>query len=155
MTLLAEAASAINGSLDPDVVLNTITSSAARVADAEASGVLTLDDRRNKLVFVAAAGEEGKQLVGREFPADSGIAGRVASRATAEIVADVQSDADFYQGIDKLTEIRTRSLMAAPMIVRDRVIGVVEVLNARNGSFGADDLKVLEVFAGLAATRCR
>ena len=77
LTALAKASAAINSTLDLEAVLSQIADSAATVMQAEASSVLMLDRRRNTLVFAAAVGEHGAALLGKEFQADLGIAGRV------------------------------------------------------------------------------
>ncbi len=59
---LAEASAAINSTLELDVVLGQIARSAAAVMRAEASSVLMLDRRRNRLIFAAAAGEQARSV---------------------------------------------------------------------------------------------
>ncbi len=152
LAALVEASAAMNSTLDPDSVLQAIARSAADVLQAEASSVLLLDPARRKLVFRAAVGETGSLLRGEEFSAELGIAGRVAATGRPELVPDVYEHPDFYQGIDQKWRFRTRGLVAAPLRYRDQVIGVVEVLNRRDGqAFTQRDLEILQVFANLAA----
>jgi Nif-specific regulatory protein len=156
LTALAEASAAINSTLELDVVLNQIARSAAAVMRAEASSVLMLDRRRNTLVFAAAVGEHGKTLLGREFQADLGIAGRVLKSGKADSIADVSASPDFFPGIDRETHFKTRGLVAAPMIYKSDTIGVVEVLNRLDGGhFDDADLELLNIFANLAACGVR
>jgi Nif-specific regulatory protein len=152
---LVEASAHISSSLDYNTVLDSIAESAARVMQAEGGSVLVLDKARQKLLFVSATGERGKALLGKEFDANLGVAGRVVQTGRAEVVADTQSDADWYAGIDKMTSLETRMLMAAPMVVASEVIGVVEVMNRVGGRFTEDDLDLLQVFANLAAVSAR
>jgi len=152
LSALAEASAAINSTLDPDEVLDHIARSAARVMRAQAGSVLTYDALRNKLVFAAAFGPQGKVLANREFDADLGIAGRLLKTGEAVNVVDAASNQDFFSGIDKLSDFQTRGLMAAPMVYKSEVIGVVEVLNpVKSDTFADDDLVLLTVFANLAA----
>jgi len=149
---LAGVITAINSSLEPDRVLDAIAQSASRIMNAEASSVLTLDSRRSKLVFAAAFGPTGAELIGQEFDAKLGIAGRAVSRRSVEVVRDVAHDPQFFAGFDEKSTFVTRELLAAPMVFRDEVVGVVEVINRRAGSFTDDDIEVLRLFAELAAT---
>ncbi|MCB9850104.1 MAG: sigma 54-interacting transcriptional regulator [Phycisphaerales bacterium] len=149
---LASVLATINSSLEPDRVLDAIAQSAARIMNAEASSVLTLDHRREKLVFAAASGPVGGELIGTEFDANLGIAGRAVNQRSVEVVRDVATDPGHFGGIDKKSTFVTRELLAAPMIFRDDVIGVVEVINRRNGNFNDADIEVLRLFAELAAT---
>ncbi len=155
LRLLAEASAILNSSLDLRQVLDNIASSAAKVMNAEGGSVLLHDRQRSKLVFVSATGDRSHLVLGQEFDADLGIAGRVATTGVAEIVSDVQSDKGFYGGIDKISHTATQTLMAAPMIVEAEVIGVIEVLNRLEGEFTSSELELLQVFANLAAIAAR
>ena len=153
VTALVEASSAINASLDLREVLQAITRTAAVVLRSEASSVLLLDRRRNKLVFMAAVGDRGSALIGEEFDANLGIAGRVSTTGEPVIVSDVSQDQDFFRGIDAKSSFQTHGLLAAPLIWKDETIGVVEVLNKiGGGTYGEDDKTVLQIFANLAAS---
>ncbi len=153
VSLLAEASSSINASLDLQEVLQAIAQKVAVVLRCEASSVLLLDKRRNKLVFRAAVGDRGPALIGEEFDADLGIAGRVAATGKPVIVGDVRENKDFFRGIDAKSSFQTRGMIASPLIWKGDVIGVVEVLNKLNGAaFNDEDLNLLQVFANLAAS---
>lgn len=151
-TALVEATAAINASLNVSDVLQAIAHSSAAVLRSEASSVLMLDPRRNKLVFMAAVGDRGPSLIGEEFDANLGIAGRVAATGKGVIVPDVHEHNDFFRGIDAKSSFQTRGLIAAPLIWKGETIGVVEVLNKiGGGSYNDDDLTLLQIFANLAA----
>jgi Nif-specific regulatory protein len=152
LAMLAEASAAINSTLDLQTVLDSIARSAAAVMRVEAVSVLLLDRRRNKLLFAAAVGDASPALLGEEFDADLGIAGRVLASRQAEIVDDVTADPQHFKGIDERSRFQTRSIVAAPMIHKDRAVGVVEVLNRIGGDvFGPGDIELIQVFANLAA----
>ncbi len=153
LSALLDASTAITSSLEPQVVLQAIAQSAAAVMRAEASSVLILDARRYKLIFQAAVGDRGDLLLGEEFDADLGIAGRVCNTAKPEIVTDVSSNKYFFKGIDDKSSFKTRGMIAAPLIQQDCVLGVVEVLNKIGAdNFNEQDLSLLQIFANLAAT---
>jgi len=151
-TALVEASAAINASLNMSEVLQAIAQTSAAVLRSEASSVLMLDRRRSKLVFTAAVGDRGPSLIGEEFDANLGIAGRVISSGKPVIVADVHQSNDFFRGIDAKSSFQTRGMIAAPLIWKGEVIGVVEVLNKLGGSsYDDDDLTLLQIFGNLAA----
>ncbi|MBN1489007.1 MAG: GAF domain-containing protein, partial [Phycisphaerae bacterium] len=129
LSALIEASATINGSLDLQTTLEAIARTAAMVVQAEASSVLLLDPRRNKLVFKAAIGDRGGALLNEEFDANLGIAGKVAATGQPMLVTDVRQDKAFFKGIDDKSSFTTRGLVAAPLIHQNRTIGVVEVLN--------------------------
>jgi Nif-specific regulatory protein len=152
LAALLEASAAINSTLDLENVLQAIAQSAADVLNAQASSVMLLDRPRNKLVFKATVGEIAKKLLGQEFDAHLGIAGRVARTGQPEIALNARLDPDFYSVFDDESNFSTRGLIAAPLRHRGQVIGAVEVLN-KNGDepFTQRDLETLVVFANLAA----
>jgi len=153
---LADASAAINSTLNLQTVLEEIANKAASVARAEAASVITYDRRRNRLSFAAAVGDQGASLLGQDFDADLGIAGRVVRTGQALIVRDVASNPDFYPGFDRASRFETRELMVAPMVYQSELIGVVEVLNRLGGGhFDEGDLELLRVFANLAAHGAR
>src|SRR6185436_16196973 len=87
------------------------------------------------------------RLAELRFPADQGVAGWVLSHGEAVVVPDVGNDPRFYRGIDKATGGTTQTLMAAPLRTEGPSIGVVEVMNPRAGSAGAEDLEFLDAVA--------
>ncbi len=153
---LLEASTIINGTLELNAVLQAIAQQAARVLNAEASSVIILDKTRNKLVFRAAVGEAGKQLIGEEFDAGLGIAGKVVSTGQPILVAHVSEHPEFFGGIDEKSSFVTRGMVVSPLRTRGNVLGVVEVINKTpaNAQFDEHDVDLLQVFANLAAIGC-
>ena len=148
---LTEAAGVISSSLELDIVLQTVAQLACEVTRGEASSVFSLDARRGKLVVLAAAGGRKDALTGREFDSSLGIPGQVVRSGQPVSVIDVHMDGKFCREIDDLGSLQTRSLIAVPMVHRADVVGVIEVVNRRDGSdFTDTDLQILQVFATLA-----
>ncbi|MEA3341294.1 MAG: GAF domain-containing sensor histidine kinase, partial [Chloroflexota bacterium] len=81
-----------------------------------------------------------------------GVAGWVAERGESVVVNDVREEPRFFSGIDEQTGFSTTSLLAAPLWARDRVIGVLEVVNKRQGQFDEYDLLLVETLAASAAS---
>ena len=153
-TLLAllDASRAIISELELDQVLNRVVEQAASVLDAEGASVLVLDEPRDRLVFRAATGPKGEQLVGERFDARLGIAGQAIRARRAVRVDDVRQNRNFFNGVDAKTHMRTRSLIAAPLLHLDSVVGVVEVINPHDRRRFVDgDLDLLQLFANMAA----
>ncbi len=149
---LNRAAEAISSSLTPQEVIREILAAATAVADAEgASVLLRSEDNPSELVFMAAVGPEAERLHGMRVPISEGIAGWVVREATSQLVVDTAYDDRFYRDIDAYSGLTTRSLIAVPLIVADQVIGVLEVVNKRAGTFDRADMELLESIAGTAA----
>ncbi len=136
---------AINSSLEPKEILRAIMEKTANLIKAEGWSVLLLDQEKRELVFEAVAGEAGLKLLGMRLKVGQGVAGWVAKYGQSIIVPDVTKDERFYSGVDKKTDFVTKSILCVPMKSRDKVIGVVEVVNKIGGEpFTNADLEIFE-----------
>lgn len=177
LATLNEVSQTINSTLHLDNVLNLIMNKVVEILDVEAGSLLLLDEESGDLVFQVALGGPGQQdtqgrrrsrgsqapdkvgaaggsqvLIGRHHPLGVGIAGHVAQSGQAEIVNDVQEDPRWKRDVDKDTGLATRSILCVPMMSRDRVIGVIEAINHRDGTpFRQSESDLLVAFAGQAA----
>jgi GAF domain-containing protein len=99
-----------------------------------------------------ATGPVGTRAERQRFPASSGIAGWTLANRQVAIVADPGSDERFFPGVGESLQFATKNLLAVPMLVKDRAIGVVEVINRRhNARFTERDAELAMAFASLAA----
>src|SRR5690348_6998307 len=123
--------------------------------DAEGASVLLLDDERKELYFPYVSEEDpdvAQRLARLRFSAELGIAAAALKSGKALVVNDPQNDPRWYHGIDKLSGLVTRNVLAAPLSTRQGMIGVVEVVNGRNPKgFSAEDLAFLEAISGSIA----
>jgi signal transduction protein with GAF and PtsI domain len=76
-----------------------------------------------------------------------GIAGYVAANGKSIIVNDTQKSSHFYPDVDKQTVFETKSALCVPLISKEEVIGVIEVLNKINQDFDAGDEELLQSIA--------
>lgn len=125
------------------------------VANAEACSLMLFDESSEELYFQVALGEKGDQgALIREvrLKLGQGIAGTTAQTRQSINVPDAQNDPRFYREADQASHFKTHSLLAVPMIDKDHLVGVIEVVNKVGGdSFTSTDLHVMEMFSSLAA----
>ncbi|MEU3985176.1 GAF domain-containing protein [Streptomyces sp. NPDC026672] len=137
-------------------LLQSVVDVARAIFGAAAGSVFLLDEERNELVFQAVSGQGEDVLVGRRFPARSGIAGWVALSGEPMIVDDLTRNSDFDRDFAESTRYVPDSLMAAPLTHGDRVLGVLEVLDpAPQSRSSLDELDLLALFARQAAVALR
>jgi signal transduction histidine kinase len=140
----------IFSSLDVETVLERILNSACDLLGAVAGTLFLVEGPEHELVFRVVKGSK-ETLLGRRLPADTGIVGEVASTRLAQIVNRVELYENWFQGIDAATGLRTRSILAVPLVKEDASIGVLELINKRDeANFHASDVAMLEAFAGQA-----
>ena len=133
---------------DLQELLTTIVSLVTLELRCEESSVLLYDEENNEFEFFISVGETGIELVKKRFPADKGIAGRALRERTTQVVNDVQSDSDFYGNIDKDYDFKARSIIAAPLISGDELVGVINAINkVENKSFDKEDDQILSAIA--------
>ncbi len=117
-----------------------------------ASSVLMLDETAQQLYFELANGDAGGKLKHVRMSAKSGVAGWVVEHGLPLIVNKVSSDQRFYQSVDLTTGFSTESILAFPLSVNGRTIGVLEVLNRKDGKdFTQRDLDAIGPIASIAA----
>ncbi len=147
-----EATRAITSTLRLSELLETIMRLASEVVRSEASSLLLMDSATGELYFDVALGEKGGALQQIRLKKGEGIAGWVAVNKKAAVVNDTANDPRWTQRADKTTQFKTKSILAVPMQVRDKLVGVMEAINHAGGSpFSDVDVQILQTFASQAA----
>jgi len=149
---LMEVAALINSSLDPSEIQQLAVETATRCVGADAASLLLLDPETQELYFETATGEKGGQLKEIRLKPGQGIAGWVARRGGALIIDDVRADKRFNADIDRTTGYETRSMIVVPVASKERMLGVLQAINKKDGCFTDDDLEMLETLANQVGT---
>ncbi len=140
-------------------LLTKIIDFATRLTAGEASSLLLVNPENNKLYFEIALGSKGADVKRFSLKKGEGIAGWVYENNRSLIVNDVSTDNRFYADISKKIDFATTSILAVPMQVKEKCIGVIEIINKKNGQkFDEEDLQWLEIFAtqaGIAIQNAR
>ncbi|MDY7042195.1 MAG: HAMP domain-containing sensor histidine kinase, partial [Chloroflexota bacterium] len=85
-------------------------------------------------------------------PIEGSIAGEVIKTGEPLIIADARNDPRHYDEVYDITRFSTKSILAVPLIVKGKIIGVVEVVNKlEEGGFTQQDMEVLTTMAVQAA----
>lgn len=141
---------------DLDILLERIMEESKHVAQAEACSLLLFDPVAEELYFEVALGESGDQQALKHMVRlhlDQGIAGAAATARQTINVPDVHSDPRFYGKADATSHFKTHSLLAVPLVDKDRLVGVLEVVNKIGGGpFTGIDSRIMEMFGGLVAS---
>ncbi|MEV6602163.1 GAF domain-containing protein [Actinoplanes sp. NPDC051346] len=134
-------------------LLQSVVAVARHVYAAAASSIFMVSPDTGDLVFAAVAGAGEQSLVGRRFPAGTGIAGWVTMSCQTLIVDNVAETDHFARDAATSTGYLPSSIMAAPLIAGNTCIGVLEVLDrhATEPDRELDDLELLDLLATQAA----
>lgn len=141
----------VNSSLDQEQLLLEILHWAQSEIDAEGSSLLLMEPDGEHLRFEVALGDKGHMLKDITLRVGEGIAGMVAQTKAPIVSHDVRRDPRWSPDVAYAIDYETRSILAVPMMLRDQVVGVIEVINKRSGAFGDYDVQLLQVIAQQSA----
>ena len=132
-----------------DVILDKIMDYSLSMTRSDAGSILLIEN--NNLVFRVAKGQRASDIVGKTIPKDKGIAGWIVESGQPVRIADVKKDERFNADIDALTGYETKSVLCVPLMMRTGVIGVLELLNKKDGFYTERDEEVIKYLADQAA----
>ena len=122
------------------------------ITGAEACSLAMYDEAANDFVFEIALGDKGSEIKQVRVNHGEGVVGHVAKTGRPKNIANAYEDKDFASRVDRQSGFTTRSLLAVPLQRRGKLIGVIEVLNKKNGAaFTDEDVSILEILAHQAA----
>lgn len=115
------------------------------------AGIWLTDSTEKFVVIQAASSEGGRQLLKRGFKMEvsrRGVIGYAAYQKRPRIAQDVSTDSTYIH-IPELSQ--TRSELALPLVVRSRVIGVLDIQSEESNAFKYDDIYTLQTMADQVA----
>lgn len=132
---------------DLDTMLSEVVNAARSILNAERGTVFLYDEDSDQLVVKVAT-----ELGTIRIPANKGIVGECAQKRTLINVPDCYADERFNRAIDRETGYRSRCMLTLPLIgYEDSLVGVLQILNKKNGVFDDQDEYVASALAAQAA----
>jgi GAF domain-containing protein len=133
-------------------LLQSTVEVARAIFHAKAASVFLLDEEADELVFEAVAGQGAGSLLGKRFPSSTGVAGWVLTTRQPLVVDDLTSDTRFSLEAAASTGYVPNGIMAVPLLVEERALGVLSVLDRpTDAAFTLAEMNVLGLFANQAA----
>jgi len=155
MTALANSATAMSSTLQLETVLQNILEEIRAALQVEAVTLSLLDREELHLEYKAARHDTidlRSSLVGKRIRIGQGFAGWVAESGVGEIVQNPSEDKRFSQTNAIYPEISPFAIVAAPIFLHGKVLGVLEAINPYTGYFESDALKVISGIGSLAGS---
>ncbi|HET6846651.1 MAG TPA: GAF domain-containing protein, partial [Anaerolineales bacterium] len=141
----------VASTLEMTALRQVIVEGAAGILDCEAAIFYAPDQPSGELVVRAAAGLAAGALVGQSAPIGVGHVYRAAASRAPEIEQDLSTAGAAHVLKSPGSAMVPRSSMAVPLQFQDTLVGILEVLNRRDGGpFVAEDESLLLAFAGQA-----
>lgn len=153
LTLLNKVGQFFTSSQDVQEITGHLVRAICEFTDTEGSSVWLWDTPTSERLACVAIYSDGKRLPPSQLSlsAGQGIAGWVAQNGESVIVADAHEDTRFSPSSDSQLQFQTRSLLAIPLRAQDTIIGVLELVNKRKGTFDQSDQMLAETLASSAA----
>jgi signal transduction histidine kinase len=149
--LLMEIARDLASTLELDPLLSRIIHAATEITEADAASILLYDETARQLYFQVATNIKAPALRGLVIPVEGSIAGWIVKNRQPVRIAQAKQDPRFYSTVAAKTGYPTDSLIGVPLIARNKVVGVLEVINKQRGEFTQTDEDLLTVLAAQAA----
>jgi len=144
--LLVEVADVVNTTLDLDTTLRRVAELVRKVIDYEIFGILLLNDKTQELYFRFSVGHSHEVADRLRIKLGEGVTGVAAQKAEAILVNDVANDSRYISAVPNV-----RSEIAVPLIVKNRVIGVIDIESPQANHFTEDHKRLLTLIASRMA----
>jgi class 3 adenylate cyclase len=159
---LLECARQFATETDHDRLVRTILDKACAMTASPDGAVLLHDAERGGLFFAAAIGDKASELLtkwgessNQRVPIEGSKAGQAFATGEAIVEQRLREDDQHFKGVDEQTQKTSQSMVCIPLRVEGRSIGVIQILNKREGDYSARDSILLEHFAVQAGAAMR
>ncbi len=146
LTLLMEVSEQITSTLDLEVLMVRIAELVKRVINYKVFAILLLNDKTQVLRIRSSVGHPEERVRNLRIKVGEGIVGRAALERRSILVNDVRSEPSYIESMPSI-----RSELAVPLILKNRVIGVVDLEVDIPGFFTDQHVNLLELLAGRMA----
>ena len=144
--LLLEVADVVNTTLDLDTTLRRVAELVRKVIDYEIFGILLLNEKTQELYFRFSVGHSREVADRLRIKLGEGVTGVAAQRAEAVLVGDVANDPRYISVVPNV-----RSELAVPLIVKNQVIGVIDIESPQPNHFTEEHKRLLTLIASRMA----
>ncbi|HZR66828.1 MAG TPA: GAF domain-containing protein [Terriglobales bacterium] len=144
--LLLEVADVVNTTLDLDTTLRRVAELVRKVIDYEIFGILLLNEKTQELYFRFSVGHSREVAERIRVKVGEGVTGVAAQKAEAVLVDDVELDPRYISAVPGV-----RSELAVPLIIKNRVIGVLDIESPQPSHFTEEHKRLLTLIASRMA----
>jgi signal transduction histidine kinase len=130
--------------------LNSLLKDVMSTVGVECGSLFLCDDRSQELVLDSFYNSQQLQIQGLKRRIGEGVCGKVARDKSPVLVKDVDTDIRF--GRNGFSHYHTKSFISLPIICQDRLVGVINLADKKNGSaFNEEDLAAASMMVKYAA----
>jgi phosphoserine phosphatase RsbU/P len=144
--LLLEVADVVNTTLDLDTTLRRVAELVRKVIDYEIFGILLLNEKSQELYFRFSLGHSREVAERIRIKVGEGVTGTAAQSREAVLVGDVSADPRYISAVPGV-----RSEIAVPLIIKNRVIGVIDIESPQPHHFTEEHKQLLTLIGSRMA----
>jgi len=142
---IVKASQLVNSNIKIDNVLQNIVNVATDLTKADRGTLYLIDNEKNELWSKVAMGNETKEI---RLNMGEGVAGWVAKSRETVNIEDAATDERFKSDFDRVSGYNTKSMLCYPLKNReDEIVGVIQLLNSKNGKFTDMDEEFLSAIS--------
>src|SRR6185369_15783485 len=145
-SFLLEVADVVNSTLDLDTMLKRVAELIRRAINYEIFAILLVNDKTQELRFRFSIGHTPETVEKTRIKVGEGITGQAVLKREPIVVNDVRRNSGYIEALPDI-----RSELAVPLIIKNRVIGVIDIEAATPGYFTEDHARLLTVVASRIA----
>jgi len=151
LALFNRVSQAFDSALALDQILVTLMEEVRRLLEVTAGSIWLIEPETGELVCRQAIGPHKDTVLGWRLEPGQGIVGWVAKTGESLIVPDTWADNRHFKGVDRRTGHPLRSILTVPMRSKQKVIGVLQVLDTKVARFTSTDQALQELLASMAS----
>jgi phosphoserine phosphatase RsbU/P len=144
--LLLEVADVVNTTLDLDTTLKRVAELVRKVIDYEIFGILLLNEKTQELRFRFSVGHSKEVAERMRIKVGEGVTGVAAQRREAVLVNDVTQHPEYISAVPNVY-----SELAVPLIVKNRLIGIIDIESKNKDNFTEEHKRLLTLIASRMA----
>lgn len=143
----------ITATLEVEETLQAILDRVRDVVAYDAAEITLFDRQENALVVATwSGGETFRNTQGKRYKLGEGFTGHIGQARQSLLVPDIQAEMDRKAVAEQLADdVPVRSLLGVPLLIRDRLVGTLGLVDNRVGAFDEHDQRLLETIAPQAA----
>ncbi|HMK33453.1 MAG TPA: GAF domain-containing protein [Desulfomonilaceae bacterium] len=154
LEMIYRSSMALATTMDLDHLLSVVITELRTALDTEAAGVILYDETRGDLYWREVQDDQGlihPRTSDLRLPLEDSISGQVFQTGEPALLNHPGSNPLFFKPFEDRTGFDIRNEIIVPLNTREKTIGVLVVINKRNGQFSRDEVQILSSLAGVVA----
>jgi signal transduction histidine kinase len=148
---LLQISRALGTAHDEGAILSSVISSARELTNSQAASVVVFDGATASLHFLAGPNSPQHPIQTIQVSLDNSAAGWVLRERKSLLIPDLRADIRRFSAGDLPPGMQANSLLAIPLMIGGKVLGVLEAVNKNSSYYTEEDTTILETVAALAA----